>query len=79
MCTDLERQAADPDEFARILRDEVPYGERKALAHAMWQVVLADGERDDLEEATLHEIEAALGLSAEDSAAARAVALGTSD
>ncbi len=79
LCTDLERQAADPDEFTRILRAEVPYGERKALAHAMWQVVMADGERDDLEEATLHEIEAALDLTPQDSAAARAVALGTSD
>lgn len=79
VCTDLERQAADPDEFARILAAEVPYAERKALAHAMWQVVLADGERDDLEEDTLHRIEADLGLTAEDSAAARTVALGTAD
>lgn len=75
-CTDLEMHAADPDEFARILRDEVAYDERRALAHAMWQVVLADGDRDDLEETALHEIEAALGLTPEDSAAARAAALG---
>lgn len=75
-CTDLEMHATDPDEFARILRDEVAYDERKALVHAMWQVVLADGESDDLEETTLHEIESALGLTPEDSAAARTTALG---
>ncbi len=78
-CTDLELHAADPDEFARILRDEVAYDERKSLAHAMWQVVLADGERDDLEELKLHEIEAALGLTDDDSAAARNAALGAPD
>lgn len=75
-CTDLEMHAADPDEFARILRDEVAYEERRAFAHKMWQVVLADGERDDLEESALHEIEAALGLTAEDSAAIREAVLG---
>lgn len=77
-CTDLEMHAADKDEFARILRTEVPYGDRKALAHAMWQVILADGVLLDIEEAKLHEIEAALGLSEEDSAAARTAALGNS-
>ena len=75
-CTDLEMHAADRDAFARILHDEVPYADRRALAHAMWQVVLADGERDDLEEGAVHEIEAALGLSAEDSRSAREAALG---
>lgn len=75
-CTDLEMHAVDPDEFTRILREEVEYDKRKAFVHAMWQVVLADGERDDLEESTLHEIEAAMGLSAADSAAARTSALG---
>ncbi len=75
-CTDLEMHAADPDEFARILRDEVAYEERKGFVHAMWQVVLADGERDDLEETALHRIETALGLTADDSAAARTTALG---
>ena len=75
-CTDLEMHATDPDEFTRILRDEVAYDERRALARAMWQVILADGERDDLEETALHRIEAAWGLEPEDSAAIRAAALG---
>ena len=75
-CTDLELHAADKDEFTKILRDEVPYAERKALVHAMWQVVLADGVRVAAEEIRLHEIEADLGITAEDSAAAEAAALG---
>lgn len=74
-CEDLEMHGAHPEEYAQILRDEVPYADRKALAHAMWQVTLADGVREDAEEAKLHEIEAALGLSEHDSAQARAAAL----
>ena len=76
VCTDLEMHAAHPETFAGILRSEVPYEERLALTHAMWQVALADGDQDDIEEAKLHEIEAALGLSDEDSQAARHAALG---
>lgn len=75
-CTDMEMHAADTGAFARILRDAVAYDDRRALAHAMWQVALADGDRDDLEEAVLHEIESALGLDPADSAAARDAALG---
>ncbi|MFK7874671.1 MAG: TerB family tellurite resistance protein [Paracoccaceae bacterium] len=76
VCTDLEMHAADPDEFARILRTEIAYGARKALAHAMWQVVMADGELADIEEKTLHDIEDALDLTAQDSAEVRQAALG---
>lgn len=75
-CEDLELHAPDTGNFARLLHDEVPYAERLALAHAMWQVVLADGHRVEIEEQTLHAIEGVLGLSAEDSAAAQAKALG---
>lgn len=75
-CTDLTIHAADWDRYARILAQEVPYSERQALAHAMWQVCLADGERHDLEEDMLHRIEAALDLTDADSQAARDAALG---
>lgn len=74
-CEDLEMHGAHPEEYARILAAEVPYTDRKALAYAMWQVALADGVHDEIEETGLHEIEAALGLSAHDSAQARASAL----
>lgn len=74
-CETLERQAPGTPEFARILRDEVSYADRKALADAMWSVALADGDRDNTEENLLVEIENALGLSSEDIAAARQTAL----
>ncbi|WP_299029014.1 TerB family tellurite resistance protein [uncultured Sulfitobacter sp.] len=75
-CEALERHAPGTSEFAQILREEVPYAERKSLGDAMWAVALADGRRDDAEEAQLVEIEAALGLSGEDIVAARKNALG---
>lgn len=74
-CEALERQAPGTPEFASILRDEVDYADRKALADAMWTVALADGQRDNEEEAMLLEIEMALGLTQEDIDSARAAAL----
>lgn len=74
-CESLERHAPGTPEFAQILRDEVPYEDRKALADAMWSVALADGKRDDEEEDMLQEIENALGLTPEDIKAARQNAL----
>lgn len=74
-CEALERQAPGTPEFARILREEVPYDDRKALANAMWAVALADGDRDSEEEDALMAIETALGLSETDMAEARRSAL----
>ena len=74
-CEALERHAPGTPEFAQILRDEVPYGDRKALADAMWSVALSDGDRDDAEEIQLMAIETALGLSDADITAARTNAL----
>lgn len=74
-CEALERDAPGTPEFARILREEVSYSERKALARGMWEIVLADGQRDDSEEDMLVQIETALGLTDEDIADIRADAL----
>lgn len=74
-CEALERHAPGTPEFARILRDEVAYDDRKALAGAMWSVALADGEGDAEEEIQLLAIETALGLTDEDIRAARQNAL----
>ena len=76
-CEALERHAPGTPEFTDILREEVDYSDRRALAEAMWSVALADGERDDAEEDILTAIETALGLSDADIAAARANALRT--
>ncbi|MGJ8547004.1 MAG: TerB family tellurite resistance protein [Sulfitobacter sp.] len=75
-CEALEIHAPGTPEYAKILREEVSYADRKALAGAMWAVALADGNRDDLEETQLLAIETALGLTDEDMAAARDNALG---
>ncbi|MGB5864007.1 MAG: TerB family tellurite resistance protein [Sulfitobacter sp.] len=75
-CEALERHAPGTDEFVKLLREEVPYEQRKALGDAMWAVALADGKRDDDEEIQLIAIETALGLSDADIAAARKNALG---
>ncbi|MGD9293727.1 MAG: TerB family tellurite resistance protein [Roseobacter sp.] len=75
-CEALERQAPGTPEFARILRDEISYNDRKALADAMWQVALADGDVEKNEEDALFDIEQALGLNDADIAAARRGALG---
>lgn len=75
-CEALERDAPGTPEFASILREKVLYGERRVLAETMWQVVLADGKRDDLEENILHQIEEALGITPDDSNAIRARVLG---
>ena len=77
-CEALERDAPGTPEFTRILHDEILYGERKALAQAMWLVVLADGDHAEIEEAVLHQIEAALGITPEDSVAIKAKATGAS-
>jgi uncharacterized tellurite resistance protein B-like protein len=74
-CEALERQAPGTPEFARILREEVPYDDRKALANAMWAVALSDGDRHSEEEDALVAIETALGLSETDMAEARRSAL----
>ncbi|MFK7743578.1 MAG: TerB family tellurite resistance protein [Roseobacter sp.] len=76
-CEALEIHAPGTPEFTEILRQEVDYTDRKALADAMWSVALADGERHAAEEEMLFKIEIALGLSNEDIAAARRAALNT--
>lgn len=74
-CEALEIHAPGTPEFARILREEVDYLDRKTLADAMWAVALADGKRDENEEKMLLSIELALGLSEEDIEQARRAAL----
>jgi uncharacterized tellurite resistance protein B-like protein len=70
-CEALERDAPGTPEFATILREEIDYAHRKALADAMWSVVWADGVSHDAEVLQLENIEAALGLTEADMAEAR--------
>jgi len=75
-CEALERDAPGTPEFANILRSTIPYADRLGLADAMWQVVVCDGHSAEIEEATLHQIEAALGITPDDSATIQARTLG---
>ncbi|WP_299150360.1 TerB family tellurite resistance protein [uncultured Tateyamaria sp.] len=75
-CEALERHAPGTPEFAEILRDTVPYADRLGLALSMWQVLLADGEHAAIEEDSLHQIEAAMGITPTDSADIKTRALG---
>ncbi|PZQ96775.1 MAG: hypothetical protein DI533_14415 [Cereibacter sphaeroides] len=67
----LEAEAPDTVRFTRALKDAVAHDDRIALMEAMWQVVLADGVRDDDEEAMMRLVASLLGITDVDSALAR--------
>ena len=75
-CEALERHAPGTPEFAKILRETVPYDDRLMLARSMWDVLLADDEHAAIEEDTLHQIAAAIAITPEDSLAIKSRALG---
>ncbi len=67
----LETEAPDTVRFTRAIKDAVPYPDRLAVVEAMWRVVLADGVRDDHEDALLRLVANLLGINDRDSAMAR--------
>jgi uncharacterized tellurite resistance protein B-like protein len=67
----LEAEAPDTVRFTRAIKDAVPYEERRAVIEALWSVALADGERDDAEDAILRLAAKLLGVNDRDSALAR--------
>ncbi|MEP2639815.1 TerB family tellurite resistance protein [Roseobacter sp.] len=67
----LEAEAPDTVRFTRAIKDAVPYEERRAVVHALWQVVLADGARAQEEDALVRMVTNFLGISDRDSALAR--------
>ena len=67
----LETEAPDTVSFTRAIKDAVPYPDRLAVVEAMWRVVLADGVRDDHEDALLRLVANLLGINDRDSAMAR--------
>lgn len=68
---DLEAEAPDTVRFTRALKDAVDYEDRTHLIEALWEIVLADGERDPEENALLRTIAPLLGVTDQDSALAR--------
>ncbi|MGB8622548.1 MAG: TerB family tellurite resistance protein [Paracoccaceae bacterium] len=67
----LEREAPDTVRFTRAIKDAVAYEDREAVVEAMWDVVLADGQRDHEEDALLRLVTNLLGINDRDSALAR--------
>ncbi|MBE3636939.1 tellurite resistance TerB family protein [Mangrovicoccus algicola] len=68
---ELERQAPDTVRFTRAIKDGVAYEDRERVMEALWEVVLADGARDDEEDALLRMVANFLGVNDRDSALAR--------
>jgi len=67
----LESEAPDTVRFTRAIKDAVPYEDRVAVIEALWQVALADGERESHEDSLLRLVSNLLGISDRDSARAR--------
>ncbi len=68
---EAEAQAADTVQFTRAIKDAVPFDDRTAVVEALWQIVLADGERDPEEDSILRLVSNLLGINDRDSALAR--------
>jgi uncharacterized tellurite resistance protein B-like protein len=67
----VEAEAPDTVRFTRAIKDAVAYEDRAAVVESLWQVVLADGVRDDAEDAMLRMTASLLGVNDMDSARAR--------
>lgn len=67
----LEAEAPDTVRFTRAIKDAVPYEDRLGVIEALWSVALADGARDDAEDAILRLASKLLGVNDRDSALAR--------
>lgn len=67
----LESEAPDTVRFTRSIKDAVPYEDRESVVSAAWQVVLADGDRADEEDALMRLIANLLGVNDRDSNTAR--------
>ncbi|MBS1303925.1 TerB family tellurite resistance protein [Loktanella sp. SALINAS62] len=70
-CEALEQEAPDTVRFTRAIKDAVPYEDRLSVIEAMWDIVLADGHRDDDENSLMRMVAPMLGVADQDSNAAR--------
>ena len=67
----LEAEAPDTVRFTRAIKDAVAYEDRAQVIEALWEVALADGERDHEEDALMRLVAPMLGINDRDSALAR--------
>ncbi|WP_295535994.1 TerB family tellurite resistance protein [uncultured Thioclava sp.] len=68
---EVEASAPDTVRFTRALKDKVAYEDRAGVIEALWDVALADGERDAHEETLIRLASKLLGVNDVDSALAR--------
>ncbi|WP_108485045.1 TerB family tellurite resistance protein [Oceaniglobus ichthyenteri] len=67
----LESEAPDTVRFTRAIKNAVAFEDRVQVVEALWEIVLADGVRDEDEDALLRLIAPMLGLNDRDSNLAR--------
>ncbi|SDW57164.1 Uncharacterized conserved protein, tellurite resistance protein B (TerB) family [Ruegeria halocynthiae] len=70
-CEKLHNAAPETDTFGKLIRETTNLNERLAALDALWEVVLADGNSDEGEVKIVEEARIAMGLSFNDSKAAR--------
>ena len=68
---ELESKAPDTVRFTRLIKDTVPFEDRKSVVKDLWSVVLSDGKRDAEENNSMRLIANLLGVNDKDSALAR--------
>lgn len=73
-CEKLDRAAPATERFAHLIRETVSFEARIDALEALWEVVLADGERSPEEMSVVDEVREAMGLSEADSERARGIA-----
>jgi uncharacterized tellurite resistance protein B-like protein len=67
----FESEAPDTVRFTRAIKEAVRYEDRIGVVEALWEVALADGERDQDEDALIRLAANLLGVNDRDSALAR--------
>jgi uncharacterized tellurite resistance protein B-like protein len=73
----FEAEAPDTVRFTRAIKEAVPYDSRIGVVEALWQVALADGERDKNEDSLIRLAANLLGVNDRDSALARQRVIGS--
>lgn len=68
---EAETESIDIYQFTKAIRELIPIEDRRAIVEGLWRVVLADGERDPMEDTLMRQLVERLGLSSMDSALAR--------
>lgn len=67
----IEAEAPDTVRFSRMVKEKIPHEDRLGVIEALWDVALADEQRDPEEDAMIRLISGLLGVSDRDSALAR--------